>query len=61
MHIQIIIYTYVYKSSYTRILIYAHIKQPALDQAMEQEEQGRCFVRPSGTEDVVRIYAGAFL
>ena len=26
---------------------------------MGKEEQGRCFVRPSGTEDVVRIYAGA--
>lgn len=34
--------------------------QPALDAAMGKEEQGRCFVRPSGTEDVVRIYAGAF-
>lgn len=33
--------------------------QPALDRAMLAAAQGRCFVRPSGTEDCVRIYAEA--
>ena len=33
--------------------------QPALDEAMKSVPQGRCFVRPSGTEDVVRVYAEA--
>ena len=33
--------------------------QEILNQAMEKVNQGRCFVRPSGTEDVVRIYAEA--
>lgn len=35
--------------------------QPLLDQAMKamQTNHGRCFVRPSGTENVVRIYAEA--
>jgi phosphoacetylglucosamine mutase len=32
--------------------------QPELDAAM-QEFNGRCFVRASGTEDVVRVYAEA--
>jgi phosphoacetylglucosamine mutase len=32
--------------------------QTALDKAMKQVS-GRCFVRPSGTENVVRIYAEA--
>jgi phosphoacetylglucosamine mutase len=32
--------------------------QAELDAAM-QEFSGRCFVRPSGTEDVVRVYAEA--
>eukprot|EP00605_Chrysophyceae_sp_TOSAG23-4_P000304 GSChrysophyteH1.ASY1.ANO1.349.1 assembled CDS len=31
----------------------------ALAAAMEKVEKGRCFVRPSGTEDVVRVYAEA--
>jgi phosphoacetylglucosamine mutase len=40
------------------------ILQPAamqvdLDQAMRSVSLGRCFVRPSGTEDCVRIYAEA--
>ena len=30
-----------------------------LTQAMKEASQGRCFVRPSGTEDVVRVYAEA--
>lgn len=33
--------------------------QNALNQAMAAVNKGRCFVRPSGTEDVVRIYAEA--
>jgi phosphoacetylglucosamine mutase len=33
--------------------------QTELDIAMQAVTQGRCFVRPSGTEDVVRIYAEA--
>ena len=32
--------------------------QAALDKAME-DIPGRCFVRPSGTENVVRVYAEA--
>jgi len=33
--------------------------QPLLQTAMEETFRGRCFVRPSGTEDVVRVYAEA--
>ena len=33
--------------------------QPLLQKAMDQTPCGRCFVRPSGTEDVVRVYAEA--
>lgn len=33
--------------------------QVALDHASQQVATGRCFVRPSGTENVVRIYAEA--
>eukprot|EP00531_Pseudo-nitzschia_arenysensis_P018612 CAMPEP_0116134486 /NCGR_PEP_ID=MMETSP0329-20121206/10670_1 /TAXON_ID=697910 /ORGANISM="Pseudo-nitzschia arenysensis, Strain B593" /LENGTH=592 /DNA_ID=CAMNT_0003629197 /DNA_START=60 /DNA_END=1838 /DNA_ORIENTATION=- len=33
--------------------------QPLLQAAMEATTRGRCFVRPSGTEDVVRVYAEA--
>lgn len=33
--------------------------QADLDKAMKSVSKGRCFVRPSGTEDVVRIYAEA--
>jgi phosphoacetylglucosamine mutase len=33
--------------------------QDALNVAMTSVNNGRCFVRPSGTEDVVRIYAEA--
>ncbi|CAB1103506.1 unnamed protein product [Ectocarpus sp. CCAP 1310/34] len=33
--------------------------QAALDKAMATTPNGRCFVRPSGTEDVVRVYAEA--
>lgn len=33
--------------------------QEDLQAAMLSVSQGRCFVRPSGTEDVVRIYAEA--
>jgi phosphoacetylglucosamine mutase len=33
--------------------------QAELDDEMGRVTQGRCFVRPSGTEDVVRIYAEA--
>lgn len=33
--------------------------QEALDIAMKEIPMGRCFIRPSGTEDVVRVYAEA--
>jgi phosphoacetylglucosamine mutase len=33
--------------------------QPSLQQAMATVKQGRAFIRPSGTEDVVRVYAEA--
>jgi phosphoacetylglucosamine mutase len=33
--------------------------QPLLQTAMKTVKNGRCFVRPSGTEDVVRVYAEA--
>lgn len=33
--------------------------QPALDAAMKDVTGSRCFVRPSGTENVVRVYAEA--
>ena len=33
--------------------------QEDLQRAMQSVSNGRCFVRPSGTEDVVRIYAEA--
>jgi len=33
--------------------------QRALDDLMAVAEAGRCFVRPSGTEDAVRVYAEA--
>ena len=33
--------------------------QSLLDAAMAKYPRGRCFVRPSGTEDVVRVYAEA--
>lgn len=42
----------------TRVLAPSAL-QDALDTAMSQTPQGRCFVRPSGTEDVVRVYAEA--
>lgn len=35
------------------------ILQERIDAAVVAMEKGRCFVRPSGTEDVVRIYAEA--
>ena len=33
--------------------------QRALDRAAASFSDGRCFLRPSGTEDVVRVYAEA--
>eukprot|EP01034_Spumella_vulgaris_P021729 gene21729-27782_t len=42
----------------TRILTPSAM-QDDLDAAMRSVTNGRCFVRPSGTEDVVRIYAEA--
>lgn len=33
--------------------------QTDLDQTMARFQNGRCFIRPSGTEDVVRVYAEA--
>ncbi|KAJ3681632.1 hypothetical protein LUZ60_014205 [Juncus effusus] len=33
--------------------------QPLIDTEIAKYKKGRCFVRPSGTEDVVRIYAEA--
>ena len=35
------------------------IVQPLLQTAMDGVTNGRCFIRPSGTEDVVRVYAEA--
>lgn len=40
-------------------VVYPEALQLALNEAMAQCEKGRCFVRPSGTEDVVRVYAEA--
>lgn len=40
-------------------LIQPKALQDQLDVAMKERTFGRCFVRPSGTEDVVRIYAEA--
>ena len=37
----------------------AKATQEMLDDLMAAVPQGRCFVRPSGTEDVVRVYAEA--
>ena len=34
-------------------------RQPALDAIIAEFDAGRAFVRPSGTEDVVRVYAEA--
>ncbi len=31
--------------------------QQAIDEAVAKVEQGRSFVRPSGTEDIVRVFA----
>jgi phosphoacetylglucosamine mutase len=42
----------------TRVLAPAAL-QEALDSLTAGVEGGRCFVRPSGTEDAVRIYAEA--
>lgn len=42
----------------TRILAPAALQRD-LDVAIQKFSQGRCFIRPSGTEDVVRIYAEA--
>jgi phosphoacetylglucosamine mutase len=33
--------------------------QNEIDALVSQVNKGRCFIRPSGTEDVVRIYAEA--
>ncbi len=33
--------------------------QNYLEEAMRNTPKGRCFVRPSGTEDYVRVYAEA--
>jgi len=35
--------------------------QNRINDLMKRYEGGRCFVRPSGTEDVVRIYAEAVI
>ena len=35
------------------------VLQQRLNQYMKDIPSGRCFIRPSGTEDVVRIYAEA--
>lgn len=40
------------------ICLEPELVQPELDIIMK-EYNGRCFVRPSGTEDVVRVYAEA--
>ncbi|XP_020699016.1 phosphoacetylglucosamine mutase isoform X1 [Dendrobium catenatum] len=34
--------------------------QQAIDAETAKYHQGRCFVRPSGTEDIIRVYAEAF-
>ena len=33
--------------------------QEAIDRLVGKHPDGRCFVRPSGTEDVVRVYSEA--
>lgn len=33
--------------------------QPAIDQLVQSYQNGRAFVRPSGTEDIIRVYAEA--
>ena len=33
--------------------------QPAIDDIVAKYKDGRCFVRASGTEDAVRVYAEA--
>ena len=33
--------------------------QEAIDRLVERHQDGRSFVRPSGTEDVVRVYSEA--
>lgn len=42
-------------------LVEPHALQEAIDRIVQavDSSHGRCFVRPSGTEDVVRIYAEA--
>ncbi|RYH28919.1 hypothetical protein EON65_10425 [archaeon] len=40
-------------------LVTPALVQEQLDTAMQATKQGRCFLRPSGTEDVVRIYVEA--
>lgn len=42
----------------TRCIAPAEI-QPAIDKVVEEIPKGRSFVRPSGTENVVRVYAEA--
>ena len=37
----------------------AHIRLALIDRSYPYDAQGRAFVRPSGTEDVVRVYAEA--
>ena len=33
--------------------------QEAIDKAISEVEEGKAFVRPSGTEDILRLYAEA--
>lgn len=40
-------------------LIQPEVAQKFIDDAVNGVEEGRCFVRPSGTEDVVRVYVEA--
>ena len=40
-------------------LTHPHHLQPQIDKLVSQVPRGRAFIRPSGTEDVVRVYAEA--
>lgn len=44
---------------YIYIYIFFFFFQEAIDSAVCQYECGRAFIRPSGTEDAVRIFAEA--
>ena len=51
--------TIIHCNSNESICLQPSTVQPLLQTAMASVTNGRCFVRPSGTEDVVRVYAEA--